>query len=163
MIREFVLASTAALVANAANAQIVPYTEVAGYKIARVEGNNVCFGVAELTSIGDHPMIYSYYQTDDSRRWHVAGYASDAHLEGTTVAVRVTIDDAVTIERETQTREGDFMLPFEALAEIEGHEALVATGETMVIDVNGGEDQLVVPLSDFRAALAAINNCLITL
>ncbi|NNE81885.1 MAG: hypothetical protein HKN18_16575 [Silicimonas sp.] len=148
------------LLANPTSAQIVPYKDIAGYKVARVESQNVCFAAAEFGSDEGHQMLYSYYQTSSGQRWHVAGYASEARLAGDEVAVRVTIDGTVTLERATETRQGDFMLPFEALPEIQAHEALVQTGETMEISVNDGDDTLRVPLSDYRAALGAIAACL---
>ena len=54
------------------------------------------------------------------------------------------------------------LLNTEALAEIEGLEALIPDGNTMEIAV-GDADVLRVPLDDYRAALGAINACLSTL
>ena len=76
------------------------------------------------------------------------------------VSLNVSIDGTETLVRETETRDGDFMLPFEALEEIRGHEDLAKTGEAMVIAFNG-VDSLSVPLEDFREALASVQDCLV--
>jgi len=72
--------------------------------------------------------------------------------------VVVTIDGEMTLDRVTEARDGDFMLPFQALAEIETHEARTRDGSVMRIAVGG--DHLDVPLADYRAALAALIACL---
>lgn len=160
MTRMHAFVAAALIMATPSNAQIVPYAEIAGYQIARIESQNVCFAATEISSDAGHLMVYSYYQSKTGQRWHVAGYALENQLSGNRVAMRVTIDGTVTLERETETREGDFMLPFETLPEIEGHEALVKTGETLNITLNGDADALSLPLSDYRAALGAIATCL---
>ena len=154
------LAAAALVLAAPASAQIVLFADIAGYKIARIESQNVCFAATELGSEAGHRMVYSYYQTKTGQRWHVAGYALENQLQGDRVAVRVSIGDTVTLERETEARDGDFMLPFEALPEIEAHEALIRTGDTMVIAIDGDSDALSLPLGDYRAALGAIAACL---
>lgn len=151
--------SAVLLAAGPARAQIVPFADVAGYKVAKLPTQHLCFAAVELRSAADHPMIYSYFQTLAGQRWHVASYGSSAELSDGAVEVEVSIDGQVTLARTTEARDGDFMLPFEAVAEIEGHEALIPTGETMRISVNG-EDHLLVDLQDHRAALGAIQACL---
>ena len=59
-------------------------------------------------------------------------------------------------------RDGDVMLPFAALDEIEAHENLVPEGEAMTLTVNDN-DRLVIPLDDYRAAYDAIQSCLTSL
>ena len=142
-----------------ASAQIVPFAEMAGYRVAHVEGSNICFAATTLRSEAEESMIYSYYQSAAGQRWHVAGYETAGVLTEATVKVGVLVDGVETLSRETETRDGDFMLPFETLAEIEGFEALISEGETMEIRV-GDADRLLVPLADYRAALIAIAQCL---
>ncbi|MDA8586372.1 hypothetical protein N9L47_08900 [Rhodobacteraceae bacterium] len=138
----------------------MPYSEIAGYSIAQVENSGVCFAAAKLTSDNGDDMLYTYYQAQAGQRWHVAGYVEAGVLQASNVGVDVSIDGTQTLMRETETRDGDFMLPFEALAEIRDHEKLVKTGETMVIGI-GGSDRLRVPLGDYRAALGGVLACLI--
>ena len=97
-------------------------------------------------------------QTRAGQRWHVAGYGSNERLADGEAEVEVTIDGQVTLTRVTEARDGDFMLPFAALEEIEGHEARVRVGNIMRIAING--DHLDVPLENYRAALAALTTCL---
>lgn len=141
-----------------AAAQIVPFTDVAGYNVARVTGQNLCVAATDLRSQSGRGMVYSYYQTMAGQRWHVAGYASNEQLTDGEAAVVVSIDGEVTLDRVTEARDGDFMLPFATLAEIEGHEARVRDGSVMRIAING--DHLDVPLAEYRAALAALTACL---
>ena len=143
-----------------AHAQIVPFGDIAGYKIARVQSQGICFAALETRSLGDQAMVYTYYQTATGRRWHVAGFGSSQELPNGEVAVEVAIDGEVTLARPTEARDGDFMLPFEALAEITAHEALIETGDQMTISINHGADNLVIALVDHRAALGAIQACL---
>lgn len=142
-----------------ATAQVSPYAEVAGYNIARVESSAVCFAAVQLPSENGDDMLYTYYQAQAGQRWHVAGYVEDGVLTMPAVSVSVSIDGVETLLRDTETRDGDFMLPFEALAEIQGHEKLVETGDAMVIAL-GDTDSLTVPLGDYRAALGAVQTCL---
>ena len=145
-----------------AAAQFTPYTEVAGYTVAQIDASGVCFAATQLTSQANRDMVYTYYQAQAGQRWHVAGYQDASALESATVAVTVSVDGTQALSRETETREGDFMLPFEALAEIEGLEALIPDGNTLEIAV-GDADVLRVPLDDYCAALGAITACLSTL
>jgi len=143
-----------------AYAQIVPFADIAGYTVARVQSQGICFAAVELNSVGGHSMVYTYYQTATGQRWNVAGYKSDDILTDAVTEIEVSIDDDVTLLRDTETRNGDFMLPFESLEEIQAHEAKIRTGETMHISINDGSDQLAVGLVDHRAALGAIQACL---
>ena len=152
-------AAALALVAAPVSAQIVPIAEVGPYRIMQVEDNAVCFAAVELLSANQKPMIYSYYQTTQGQRWNVAGFASEMEIEDGMRTITVTIDGTETISRETETRGGDFLLPFEALDEIEAHEALVETGLTMTIAV-GDYDSVDVGLNDLRLALTATADCL---
>lgn len=152
------VAAIAALTAPAF-AQVSPFAEVAGYDIAAIPENGVCFAVVQLQSEAGETMIYSYYQTVAGQRWHVASYANVDLSEDGTVAIRVSIDGAETLARDTETRDGDFMLPFEALPEIQAHETLTETGTAMVIEI-GKTDSLTVPLGDFRSALGSTQSCL---
>ena len=148
-----------ALTAAPVAAQIVPVAEVGPYRIMQVEDNDVCFAAIELLSAGQKPMIYSHYATTQGQRWSVAGFASEMEIEDGMRTITVTIDGTETISRETETRGGDFLLPFEALDEIEAHEAMVETGLTMTIAV-GDYDSVDVGLNDLRLALAATADCL---
>ncbi|MEO9824820.1 MAG: hypothetical protein ABJF50_10440 [Paracoccaceae bacterium] len=154
-----ITAAALALVTAPATAQIVPVAQVGPYRIMQVEDNNVCFAAIELLSAGQKPMIYSYYQTSQGQRWSVAGFASEMEIEDGNRIITVSIDGTETLSRETETRGGDFLLPFEALAEIEAHEALVETGLTMTIAV-GDFDSVDVGLNDLRLALDATDKCL---
>ena len=140
-------------------AQVAPFDEVAGYDIAAIPDNGVCFGVVQLQSEAGATMIYSYYQTVAGQRWHVASYANVDLSDSETVAIRVAIDGTETLVRDAETRDGDFMLPFQALDEIQAHEQLTLTGTSMVIGI-GDADSLTVPLEDFRAALSVIQSCI---
>ena len=141
-------------------AQIVPFADVAGYKIARIQSQRICFAAIELDSAGGHPMVFTYYKNATGQRWNVAGYVSADVLEEASTNVEVSVDGDVTLARETEVRDGDFMLPFEALSEIQAHEAKIKTGEAMKISINQGSDQLLIALKDHRAALGAIQACL---
>ena len=154
-----VLVAAIAALTGPAVAQVAPFAEVAGYDIAAIPENGVCFGVVELASEAGATMIYSYYQTVAGQRWHVASYADVDLSESDTIAIRVSIDGTETLARDTETRDGDFMLPFEALPEIQAHETLSLTGTSMVIEI-GKTDSLTVPLKDFRDAQGSIESCL---
>ncbi len=149
-----------ASLASPAAAQIIPFADIAGYKIARVQSQGICFAALETRSLGSQAMVYTYYQRATGQRWHVAGFGSSEELPNGEVAVEVSIDGEVTLSRSTEARDGDFMLPFEALAEITAHEALIETGDQMTISVNKGSDKLAIGLADHRAALGAIQACL---
>lgn len=154
---------TAALTAAwPAAAQVVPVTEAGGYQIMHEESQKVCFAAAELMSEAEKPMIYAYYATAEGRRWNVAGYASATEIDDGTIKVTVSVDGTDTVSRETQTRGSDFLFPFETLAEVEAHEALIATGDVMSITLDN-VDTLQVPLGDHRIALEAMAGCLATL
>lgn len=144
--------------AGAAAAQMVPYADIAGFKIARVEEPRICLAALEKPSEAGRKMIYTYYQTAAGQRWHVAGYDDPAHLTASEVALTVTVDTAFTLERRTEAREGDFMFPFASLEELLAFEASIPDGETLIIST--GEDQLNIDLGDMRAALGAITACL---
>lgn len=142
------------------HAQIIPFGDIAGYKVARVQSQGVCFAAIELNSATGHPMVYTYYQRATGQRWNVAGYKSGDILTDASAEIEVSVDDDVTLAREAEVRNGDFMLPFEALVEIEAHEARIHTGEQMTISINDGFDHLVIGLEEHRAALGAIQACL---
>ena len=148
--------------AGPAHAQVVPVGEAAGYQIASVPSQGVCFAALQTVSEAGKPMVYSYYQTGVGQRWHVAGYIFASELPDGDVTVTVQIDETTTLSRATETRDGDFMLPFAALDEIEAHENLVPEGEAMTLTVND-DDRLVIPLDDYRAAYVAIQSCLTSL
>ena len=154
-----ITAAALALAATTATGQIVPVAEVGPYRIMQVEDNEVCFAAIELLSANQKPMIYSYYETTQGQRWNVAGFASEMEIEDGQRTITVTIDGTETISRETETRGGDFLLPFEALEEIEAHEALVQTGLTMTIAVDD-YDTVDIGLNDLRLALSATTDCL---
>ena len=154
-----ITAAALALAATTATGQIVPVAEVGPYRIMQVEDNEVCFAAIELLSANQKPMIYSYYETTQGQRWNVAGFASEMEIEDGQRTITVTIDGTDTISRETETRGGDFLLPFEALEEIEAHEALVQTGLTMTIAVDD-YDTVDIGLNDLRLALSATTDCL---
>ncbi|MGI9389438.1 MAG: hypothetical protein ACR2O1_05205 [Boseongicola sp.] len=155
-----VLLAAAITLGLPAAAQIVPFGDIAGYKIARIQSKGICFAALEIRSTGDQAMVYTYYQTVTGQRWHVAGFGSSEELRNGEVALEVAIDGQVTLARSTEARDGDFMLPFEALNEITEHEALVETGDQLTISINEGSDQLEIGLADHRAALGAIQACL---
>ena len=146
--------------ATPAQAQIVPFADISGYTVARVQSQGICFAAVELKSAVGHPMVYTYYQTATGQRWNVAGYQSGEVLADSNAEIVVSIDDDITLARDTEVRNGDFMFPFEALQEIEAHEARIQTGENMRISINEGSDQLVIGLDGHRAALGAIQACL---
>ena len=148
-----------ACLATPAAAQVTPYAEIDGYSVASVDGQGTCLAATELTSDAGQIMVYTYYQTNRGQRWHVAGFVSNAQLPDGEVAIRAEIDGTETVARMTAAQNGDFMLPFETLPEIEGHEALVKTGEVLTIHA-GDTDTLRIPLNDYRAALGAIQACL---
>jgi len=149
-----------ALMATPAVAQIMPVADVAGYQVARIGSQNVCFAAAELKSDGGSGVIYGYYTNNTGQRWHTFSYSTDAKLPNGALPVLVTVDGETTLERDTVAQNGDFMLPFEVRAEIENHEARVAEGDEMVVSILGGEDTLSIDLEDYRAALGAIETCL---
>jgi len=141
-------------------AQVTPFAEVAGYNVAQVENAPVCFAAVQLPSEKGDEMLYTYYQAQAGQRWHVIGYVADIALGNQSVSLNVSIDGTETLVRDAETRDGDFMLPFEVLDEIRSHEELAKTGDTMVIAFDG-VDRLAVPLSDFREALAEVQACLV--
>ncbi len=143
-------------------AQFTPYTEVAGYSVVNIQDTVVCFAATQLTSKANKVMVYTYYQSKVGQRWHVAGYEDTTALEPGQVAVTVSIDGTQALARDTEAREGDFMLPFANLEEIEGFEAMIPEGKTFEIELGNG-DSLDIPLDNYRAALHAITNCLSTL
>lgn len=143
------------------DAQIVPVTEVGEYQIMKEENQQVCFAATELLSAQKKPMIYTYYASTQGQRWNVAGYASPIELEAGMITITVSVDGTETISRETVTRDGDFLLPFEALEELEAHEAQIKTGQVMLIAI-GDVDTVEVPLDAHRVALEAIADCLAT-
>jgi hypothetical protein len=140
-------------------AQIAPIGEAGPYQIMKEESQEVCFAATELTSTEGNLMVYTYYVTTQGQRWNVAGYANEAQLEDGAITITVAVDGTETISRETRTSSSDFLLPFEVLAEIEAHEALVETGEVMSIAV-GDIDRVDVPLAEHRVALEATASCL---
>ena len=163
MKRTTLILATFALTHGApAHAQIVQVGKAAGYQIASVPEQGVCFAALETVSEAGKPMVYSYYQTGAGQRWHVAGYTYASDLPDGDVTVTVQIDDTTTLSRATETRDGDFMLPFAALDEIEAHENLVPEGEAMTLTVND-DDRLVIPLNNYRVAYDAIQSCLTSL
>ena len=134
--------------------------DISGYTVARVQSQGICFAAIEQDSATGHPMVYTYYQTATGQRWNVAGYKSGEVLTDLSAAIEVSIDGDVTLDREAEVRNGDFMLPFEALPEIQVHEAKILSGDEMIISINKGSDQLVIGLDEHRAALGAIQACL---
>lgn len=148
------------LAAAPAAAQVIPHEEIAGYTVASSNELNFCFATTKATSAAGETMVYSFYKTNDGRRWHVAGYENRARLSDPTVTIGVAIDNVETLAaRETPTQDGDFMLPFAALDEITGHEAAVETGETLTISIDQ-DDSLSLPLIDYRFAVQSIDDCL---
>ncbi|NNE86874.1 MAG: hypothetical protein HKN27_02260 [Silicimonas sp.] len=147
--------------ASTAAAQTMP--EVVGaagdYQVMKAANYELCFATRELTSNAGKLMVYSYYATKPGQRWNVAGYASETELEDGTIEIAVTIDGTETIRRKTETSGSDFLLPFEVLPELEAHEALVKTGETMTIAI-GDRDTVDVPLDTHRLALEAMADCM---
>lgn len=149
-----------ALTATVSTAQMLPFGNVGDYRIATVEGQQVCVMTLETLSAANKPMVYSFYATPFGQRWHVVGFADPSDLPSATVGVTVTVDGATTLQRNTQTSDGDFMLPFETLAEIEGHENAIADGETLEIAMAEASDQVTLQLATHRIALKRMQDCL---
>ena len=157
------LALLFALLAPAAplGAQIIPVTETSDYQIMKEDSQQVCFAATELLSAQKKPMIFTHYASTQGQRWSVAGYASAMELASGMINISVAVDGTETISRETVTRDGDFLLPFETLEELEAHEALISAGTAMSITI-GDVDTVDVALDAFRVALEAMANCLQT-
>lgn len=155
-----IVCSLFSLTATTTLAQLVPYANADDYKIARVDGQQVCVMTIETDSVAAKPMIYSFYATPFGQRWHVIGYAAADDLGAETVDVTVSVDDQVTLARSTQAQDGDFMLPFENLSEIEGHEDALAEGDNLTIAIAETQDSLTLGLDIHRFALRRMQDCL---
>ncbi|MFT4715033.1 MAG: hypothetical protein ACI8YI_000987 [Paracoccaceae bacterium] len=140
-----------------ASAQVVPIETVAGYEIARVVSADVCFAVTDLKSTQNFDMVFSYYRAKSGHRWQVGGYLSPLDHPEASDILTVTFDGDLKIKRAVEFRDGDFILPFEALQELMAYELDVEQGTTLVLGLN--EDSLEINLKNFRAAILATLNC----
>lgn len=151
----------AALLAVPATAQqIEPFSDASGYSVARVMGQPVCFASLRSESASGQEFIYSYFQTNVGQRWHTIGYVEPTSLLTGTATLRVSVDAELALDRATETRDGDFMLPFQALEEITALEAMVPEGVYMTIEVAENNDTIAIELARYRDALVAIDACL---
>ena len=139
--------------------QVVPIETVAGYKIARVESSGVCFAVTNLRSTQNEDIAFSYYQAKTGQRWQVGGYLSPLiHPEPDDV-LTITFDDDLKLTRPIEFRDGDFMVPFEALAELEAFEHDVENSDTLIFGLN--EDSIELDLRKYRKAITAVIKCVV--
>lgn len=139
--------------------QVVPIETVAGYKIARVESSGVCFAVTNLRSTQNADIAFSYYQAKTGQRWQVGGYLSALiHPEPDDV-LTITFDDDLKLTRPIEFRDGDFMVPFEALAELEAFEQDVENSDTLIFGLK--EDSIELDLKKYRKAIAAVIECVV--
>jgi len=142
---------------SSASAQVVPIETVAGYEIARVVSADVCFAVTDLKSAQNLDMVFSYYRAKSGHRWQVGGYLSSLDHPKATDTLTITFDGDLKIKREVEFRDGDFILPFEALQELLAYEQDVEQGTTLVFGLN--KDNFEINLENFRAAILATLNC----
>ena len=144
-------------------AQITPFAESNSYEIAKVASKGFCFAAAQMRSESDNPMLYTFYKTVAGQRWHVLGFEKTGIINDGELGLKVGIDGVETLKNSTETRDGDFMLPFRTVDEIRSHEKLLDEGRLMRVDISSpiGEpiDTVTVQLENYRAALAIMNDC----
>lgn len=150
----------AVLLTAPAMADVIPFETVAGYKIAHVTSADVCFAVSNLKSEKGLDMAYSYYRKKSGQRWQVAGYLSALDHPATTDELTIDFDGDDKLTRTVEFRDGDFMVPFEALAELQAFEADVEAGEILTYELT--DDAFSLPLSNLRAAIDGVIRCLET-
>ena len=139
--------------------QVVPIETVAGYKIARVESSEVCFAVTNLRSTQNANIAFSYYHAKTGQRWQVGGYISSLiHPEPDDV-LTITFDDDLKLTRPIEFSDGDFMVPFQALAELEAFERDVENSDMLIFGLK--EDSIEIDLRKYRKAIAAVIKCVV--
>lgn len=155
------LALLSLVMPNPAQAQVIPFEETDTYDIAKVASRGFCFAATQLKSQNSHAVVYTYYQTVAGQRWHVVSYADASILGDGAQSLRVSIDGDLTLERATEARDGDFMLPFETLDEITAHEKRSAMGASKVIALTDVADTITLDLEAFRAIIPIMRECLV--
>ena len=145
------------IVTNLASAQVVPIETVAGYKIARIESANVCFAVVNIRSRKNYDMAFSYYRSKTGQRWQVGGYLSALDHSDPKDRLTISFDGDQKLSRDVEFRDGDFIVPFEALAELQAFERDVEKGKTLVFGFK--QDSLEIPLPAYRQAIKSVISC----
>ncbi len=120
----------------------------------------VCLASIRSKSTAGQDFIYTYFQTNAGQRWHTIGYVESTALLSGTASLRVSVDGEEALDRATETREGDFMLPFETLDEITAFENMIPEGIYMTVEVAENNDTIPIELGRYRDALVAIDACL---
>lgn len=139
--------------------QVVPIKTVAGYKIARIESSGVCFAVTNLRSTQNEDIAFSYYRAKTGQRWQVGGYLSPLIHPKPDDVLTITFDDDLKLTRAIEFRDGDFMVPFEALAELEAFEQDVENSDKLIFGLK--EDSIEIDLKKYRKAIAAVIKCVV--
>lgn len=138
-------------------AQVVPVETVAGYKIARVESADVCFAVINLKSEKNYDIAFSYYRSKTGQRWQVGGYLSSLDHPKPADRLSITFDGDIKLTRDVEFRDGDFIVPFEALAELQAFEKDVENGKMLVFGFE--QDSFKIPLQAYRQAIKSVISC----
>ncbi len=138
-------------------AQVVPIESVAGYEIARIVSADVCFAVGDFKSEQGKDMVISYYRAKTGQRWQVAGYLSALDHPAASDTLSIVIDEASTLTRNVEIRDGDFIVPFETLEELEAFERGVESGTTLTLDLE--QDSFKIDLEIYRSAIDATIAC----
>ena len=142
---------------QSSSAQVVPMEDVAGYKIARIVSADVCFAVADLQSAQNHDIVFSYYRAKSGQRWQVGGYLSAQDHPATSDTVTISIDGDLKLTRNVQFKDGDFIVPFESLVELENYERDIEIGAILTFGLE--KDSFDIELVKFRAAIEATQVC----
>ncbi|MDG2339972.1 MAG: hypothetical protein P8L32_02080, partial [Paracoccaceae bacterium] len=128
-----------------------------GYEIARIVSSDVCFAVADFGSQQGHDMVISYYRAKTGQRWQVAGYLSGFDHPSASDTLSIVIDEISSLTREVEIRDGDFIVPFESLEELEAFEHNVESGTTLTFELE--QDSFSIDLEAYRAAIDATKTC----
>lgn len=139
------------------SAQVVPMDDVAGYKIARIISADVCFAVANLRSAQNHDIVFSYYRAKSGQRWQVGGYLSALDHPATSDTVTIAIDRDPKLTRDVVFKDGDFIVPFESLLELQTYERDIEGGAILTFSLEN--DSFEIELLKFRAAIEATQTC----
>ncbi|MDG2257044.1 MAG: hypothetical protein P8L68_00915 [Paracoccaceae bacterium] len=138
-------------------AQVVPIETASGYEIARIVSADVCFAVGDFKSENGHDMVISYYRARTGQRWQVAGYLSAEDHPEESDTVSIVIDGKKSLTRVVEIREGDFIVPFESLEELEAFERDVENGTMLTFELE--QDSFNIELESYRSAIGATIAC----
>jgi hypothetical protein len=142
---------------HSTSAQVVPIETVDGYKIARIVSADICFAVTDLRSAQNYDMVFSYYHAKSGQRWQVGGYLSSLDHPEATDTLIITIDGDLKLTRDIELSDGDFMVPFESLQELQAFERNIETASTLEFGLN--KDSFEIDLEKYRVAIQATLDC----